>query len=609
MKLSKDLNLFHVFAISSGAMMSGLFILPGLAFAKAGPAILVSYLIAAVLACTGMLSQAELASAMPRAGGTYIYVTRSMGAPVGAVYGIITWFSLALKSAYELFFIATLAATLIHFNVHVIAILVCLIFLAVNIVGIKEAGRMQVALVTVLLAVLILDIINGFPKVRVQEFTPFVQHGSASVIATAGFIFISYGGLLKVASLSEEVQKPGKVIPMGMILSFLIITIIYLLVVFVVIGTLGGERLANALNPLSDAAEICFGTQGKILLSVAAVVAIISAANTGIMSASRYPFALSRDEMLPGVFSKVSKRFKTPHSAILMTGLIIIISMFLPLQSLVKAASSVLILTYIFTCLAVIILREGRLQNYQPCFRSPLYPWVQIAGTIGFIFLLVVIGKEALLSSIFLIIGGLIIYWFFGRIKTTREFALLHLIERITAKELTKHSLETELKEIIRERDVILKDRFDDLVEACHVLDINEPIDAKAFFKQAADVMSERLGTSSRNLYKQYLERERESSTVLTPYLAIPHVIIEGNHAFDLLLARCREGIYFCKEAPKVHAVFMLVGSRDERPFHLRALAAIAQIVQDPDFDNKWMQARNVEALRDIVLLGKRRRE
>ena len=111
MKLKKELGLIHVFAIASGAMISsGLFILPGLAHAQAGPAVVVSYLLAGLLAMTGMLSQAELVSAMPKAGGDYFYITRSMGPAVGSISGLITWFSLSLKSAFALLGIGYFAA-------------------------------------------------------------------------------------------------------------------------------------------------------------------------------------------------------------------------------------------------------------------------------------------------------------------------------------------------------------------------------------------------------------------------------------------------------------------------------------------------------------------
>jgi APA family basic amino acid/polyamine antiporter len=608
MKLHKGLTLLHVFSICSGAMFSGLFILPGLAHAQAGPAVLVSYLVASVLALTGMLSQAELSTAMPKAGGTYFYVTRSMGPAVGSVYGLVTWFSLALKSAYEFVFIGTLTAVLVHFNLHLTASLICVAFLLVNVIGVREAGRMQAVLVMVIMGLLLFYIIRGLHHVNVGHFQPFLTHGWSSVLSTAGFIFISYGGLLKVASVGEEVKEPGRTLPLGMMLSFFVVTLFYLVVIFVTIGILNGRQLDTSLKPISDSAGLFLGTWGYALFSLAGVLAVVSAANTGIMSASRYPLALSRDEMLPERLGRINQRFQTPHVSIIVTGVIIVAAMFLPIHTLVKAASSILILTYVFTCLAVIILREGRLQNYQPQFRAPLYPWVQIVGTCGFLLLLFVIGREAILTTILLVIGGLILYWFSGRIRSTQEYALLHLVERITDRDLTGHFLESELKEIIRERDDLLKDRFDHLIEDCHVLDLDRPVTDEEFFRMAAHIMAERLKTDPEKLYKQFIEREQESSTVLNPYLAIPHVIIDGEGAFDLLIGRSRDGIIFSKEVTQVHAVFLLAGTRDERSFHLRSLAAIAQIVHDPSFEKRWMEARGEEALRDVVLLGKRRR-
>jgi mannitol/fructose-specific phosphotransferase system IIA component (Ntr-type) len=211
-------------------------------------------------------------------------------------------------------------------------------------------------------------------------------------------------------------------------------------------------------------------------------------------------------------------------------------------------------------------------------------------------------------ASSIIIVSGLFVYWFYGRIRTGREYALLHLIERITAKELTTHSLETELKEIIRERDDIVKDRFDGIIENCIVFDIDTRLRADDFFRIVADEMATNLDVAPDRLYNLLLEREKDSSTVLTQTLAIPHIVIEGEHRFDILLARCTKGISFSESAPRVRAIFVLAGTADERNFHLRALAAIAQIVQDPHFEERWMAAKDREALRDIVLLGKRRR-
>jgi mannitol/fructose-specific phosphotransferase system IIA component (Ntr-type) len=257
----------------------------------------------------------------------------------------------------------------------------------------------------------------------------------------------------------------------------------------------------------------------------------------------------------------------------------------------------------------VIVLRESGLQNYRPRFRAPLYPWVQIVGIGGLGFVILEMGEQAFLISALLIAVGFGAYWFYGRPRVQRESALLHLIQRITDKKLVTGSLEAELKDVIRERDEIVLDRFDRLVEKSAVLDLEEGLSAEAFFARVAEALASRIGTSAATLRNRLLERERESSTVLRPGLAIPHVVIDGEKTFEVLLARSRQGIRFSEDAPPVHSAFVLVGTRDERNFHLRALSAIAQIVQSPGFEKKWLAARGEQALRDAVLLGERKRE
>jgi len=609
MKFKKELNLLDVFCIASGTMISsGLFILPGLAHAQVGPAVVISYLLAGLLATTGMLSQAELVSAMPKAGGTYFYVTRSMGPAVGTVDGLITWFSLSLKSAFALVGMAAFTVFMINIDTRLIALSLCIIFIFINLMGIKRASRTQVILVLGLLAILLFYIIRGLPSIKIQYFEPFAPKGLGMIFYTAGFVFVSYGGLLKVASIAEEVKDPGRTIPLGMILSLATVSILYMLVVFVTSGVLGAAQLDHSITPISDGAAAAMGQAGWIVLSIAAILAFTSTANAGIMAASRYLFATSRDGLLPEFLGKINARFKTPHVAILVTGAFMILALFLKLNILIEAASTVLILTFIFSCLSVIVLRESHLQNYQPRFRSPLYPWMQIIGIVGLGFLLFKMGKEAFLISAILITSGLFVYWFYGRIRTNREYALLYLIERITAKELTTHSLETELKEIIRERDDIIKDQFDRVIEKSTVLDIEETIEVGEFFRLVAEEISKRIKVSAEDILRRLIKREKESTTVISPSLAIPHIIVEGEHKFNILVARCRKGIVFSENAPKVEAVFVLVGTIDDRNFHLRSLAAIAQIVQHPHFEKRWMTAKSKEALRDTVLLGKRKR-
>lgn len=608
-KLKQELGLLGVFCIASGAMISsGLFILPGLAYSKAGPAVIVCYFLAGLLSLPGMLSLAEMTTAMPKAGGDCFTIIRSLGPGVGTVAGLLSWFALAMKSAFALIGMAVFARLLVPINMDIIAAGFCLIFVSINLVGIKEASRTQVVLVATLMLLMAVFVILGVNKVKVDNLVPFAPHGLKGIFFTIGFVFVSYTGLLKIASVAEEIKNPARNIPLGMIVSLLITSIFYTFMVFITTGVLDGYQLSQSLTPISDAAAVFMGTPGKIVLSIAAILAFLSTANAGIMTAARSLVPLSQDGLLPEKIGKINARFRTPHNALMITGVFVLVSLFLELEILVEAASIVLILTNLLACLSVVILRESRIQNYRPSFRVPLYPWLQIIGIVSFCFLIFKMGSEALFVSLLLIVAGGFVYWFYGRIRTNREYALLHLIERITARELTSYSLEDELREIIRQRDDIVKDRFDHVVEKCVVMDIDGAESVDGFFRLISEKLSERLGEEAEKIYERLVAREKESSTVLSENLAIPHIVIEGEHVFDILIVRCKDGVAFSDAHKQVRAVFVIAGSKDERNFHLYSLSAIAQIVQDPNFDRRWSAAQNVDVLRDIVLLGQRKR-
>lgn len=213
-KLKKQLNFVHVFCIASGAMISsGLFVLPGLAHAKAGPAVVFSYFLAGLLAVAGLLSIAELTTAMPKSGGDYFYISRGLGPAAGTVSGLLSWFSLSLKSAFAIIGLAVLISPFIPLNWHIVAALLCVVFVLINLRGTKEAAGLQVILVLALLGLMVAFIVTGFSHINLQHFEPFAPYGIKSVISTTGFVFVSYGGLVQVASIAGEVKNPGRTIP------------------------------------------------------------------------------------------------------------------------------------------------------------------------------------------------------------------------------------------------------------------------------------------------------------------------------------------------------------------------------------------------------------
>lgn len=609
--LKKELTLLDIFCVATGAMISsGLFILPGLAFAKAGPAVIVSYILAGILCIPTLLSKAELITAMPKAGGDYFYIMRGFGPLLGTVAGFSSWFSLSLKGAFALVGMGAYLSIVTTIPLNIIAIFCCLIFIALNLLGVKEAGRLQVLLVMGLLGILLVYVSWGYKSIDPLHFTPFLSKGIGSVFATTSFVFISYGGLTKIAALAEETRDPGKTLPLAMIFSIIVTAIFYTLVIFVTIGVLDPERLKVTLMPISDGAG-AFGSNGlKMAISIAAFLAFISTANSAIMTASRYPLGMSRDKLIPGYFQKLSSRSKVPYIAILVTGAFMILSLLLlRLELLVKVASSVLLLLFMFANLTVILFRESRILSYKPKFKSPFYPYIQIVGILGGMFLLIEMGTFIIFLTMIFLLLGCAWYKFYGQKRSSQDSALIYALEKLVAKdkELASENLLTELKDIVIKRDKVTEDRFHKMVQESRVIDIEQPLKWEDFFRDMSKALADETGQAADGIFKKLTEREKDSSTLLRKGLAIPHIVVNGKNVFNIILVRARAGVIF-PDDKLAHIIFMLAGSSDERNLHLKVLAAIAQITEAPGFDEKWFEARNEDELRNIVLLAERRR-
>lgn len=613
-KLKRELRLVDIFCIATGAMISsGLFILPALAFSKTGPAVITAYFLAGILAIPALLSKAELSTAMPKAGGTYFFIDRTLGPAAGTFGGFANWFSISFKSAFALIGMGVFAVLIYPqitvMQIKIIAVAFCLLFAFLNYISVKETGKFQVYFVFLLLGLLLIYVITSLNFVEPDRFVPFNPYGLRPIFAAAGLVFVSFGGLTKVASIAEEVKNPERNLPLGMFLAFLITGVMYFLVVFVTVGIVDGSALKQTLVPISLGASVSMGKAGVIIMAVAALLAFITTANAGLLSASRFPLAMSRDQLLPEFFRKINLRFKTPHVSIFVTsGFMIMVILFFSLENLIKTASTLMLLLFMSDNLAVIIMRESKIHSYRPKFRAPLYPWLQIAGIGTGAFVIFEMGTVPLAITGGFIIIALIWYFLYARFRVERQSALMHIMERVTAKELQGATLQSELRDIIIERDNIVEDRFDRIIKQCEILDIDHSLRAEELLRQVAIVLSKRLATDQEELYRLFLMREKDSSTVIAPGLAIPHIVVDGTEQFDIILVRCQSGIHFPNVPEPVHSVFVLAGTRDERNFHLRALAAIAQIAQDKDFDKSWLKARTIEELRDIILLAERKR-
>jgi amino acid transporter/nucleotide-binding universal stress UspA family protein len=431
-ELERDLGLLAVVAISVGAMVgSGIFILPGLAMVEAGPAVVAAYLLAGVFVLPAALSKSEMATAMPEAGGTYIYIERGMGPLLGTIAGIGTWFSLSFKSALALVGGMPYLAVLFDIPQTTVALVLCLLLIVVNVGGVKQTGRMQIGIVAVMLVAMGWFVVQSAPATDAVRYQGFFAEGASGLLAATGLVFVSYAGVTKIASVAEEVENPGRNIPLGILGSLVFTTFLYVAIVAIVVGAVPGPELLDSYTPMTDVAELTMGNIGVVAIVLAAVLALLSTANAGILSSSRYPFAMSRDALAPAVFESVSERFNTPRNAITITGLLMLgLIAFVPILSIAKLASAFKILVFALVNAALIAFREADLEEYDPAFESPFYPWTQLFGIGASGLLLTQMGLVPFAGAVGMVLVGLVWYALFARSRIDREGAAADVVRR-----------------------------------------------------------------------------------------------------------------------------------------------------------------------------------
>ncbi|MFW5951212.1 MAG: amino acid permease [Gemmatimonadota bacterium] len=622
-KLRKELKLFDVFAISTGAMFSsGFFLLPGLAAAEAGPAVVLAYLISSLIMIPAMLSMAELSTAMPRAGGAYYFLDRSMGPVVGTVGGIGTWIALILKSAFALLGMGAYLALFVEVPIKTLAVGLTVLFTLVNLVGAKESGQLQRGLVVVLLGVLLFFLLQGFfeifsigvGEVTDTRFTPFLPFGSEGLFATVGLVFVSYAGLTHVTSVAEEVENPDRNIPLGMTLSLLAATATYVLGVLVIVAVLDPTVLHEDLTPVATAAGVFFdwlpGIVGLVLIVAAAIAAFASTGNAGIMSASRYLFAMARDRVVWPGFAEVG-RFKTPsHSIWLTAGVMIVFLLALDVMAVAKLASAFQLLIFSFLNLAVVVLRESRIEGYDPGFRAPLYPWLQIAGALVPLWLISIMGGLAILFTLGLVAGALLWYHFYAREHMAREGAVFHVFERLGRQR--DPGLDRELREILIETQGE-RDPFTEAVAGAIVLDLEEPSEYEAIAWQVAARLAEEAAVPVDRTAERFLTEAQLGLAPVARGVALPHLRLEGLKASQLVLVRPAAAVTLelggaRRDDPpaEVRAIFFLVSPEEDAREHLNFLANLARRVDDDTFMPQWLAAENEQELKEALLHDER---
>jgi APA family basic amino acid/polyamine antiporter len=428
-----SLGLLDATMVGIGAMIgAGIFVLTGLAAETAGPAAIAVFGLNGGVTLFTALSYAELASAIPRNGGGYAYVRETFSGAVSFIMGWTRWFTyMAAGGLYALGF----SENFIEF-VHlylpsapdvpiVYAVLIVGLFVALNAVSTAASGGAETIITVVKIAILAVFIAFGVTAIELTEFEPFVpaDGGITAVLPAMGLTFIAFQGYDLIATVTEEVENPQKNIPRAIFLSLLATVVIYLLVVFVAIGTLGAADLGAAgETAVAQAAEgfmpafPLIGT-GAALITFGAVFSTVSALNAVIIGSSRVAFAMGRERQLPSKLGQLHPRFGTPFVAILGSSVVMLLTVVLvPIRVIGNLASLFSLLGFIVVNVAVIRLRRQKPNLSRP-FSIPLYPVPPLLGIgLNLLLGLYISPRTWAIAVGWLLVGG-VVYVLWNRYK------------------------------------------------------------------------------------------------------------------------------------------------------------------------------------------------
>ncbi len=438
--LERKLNLGAVVIISLSAMLgSGLFVLPALAMLQMGGGdqpvggVWLAYLVAAVIVLPAAISKSELATAMPTSGGSYVYVQRTFGPMFGTISGLGLWANFMLKSAFALIGFKAYLWVIedivgINIDIEIAALVLLALIVGINILGVKRIKKVQTPIVLISVTYLLLLCAYALATMDMNWDNVFSREAFGSdweaVASTAAFVFVSYAGVTKIAAIGGEIKDPSRNIPNGILLSLLISATLYVVVTLIMAASLDPALFMDATHAGHAREDPVFlfadGVGGKEIGIVAALLSVLTMTSmslAGIMAASRFPYAMAKDKLLPSFLEKVHEEYQTPHWAIIGTGLSMAAAItFLPVHDVAELASGFKIMIFIIINACVIVLRSASRSHswYAPEWKSPMYPLIQIFGIIGGFVLLFLMGSKALIGGTAAIVLGLIIYKGYG---------------------------------------------------------------------------------------------------------------------------------------------------------------------------------------------------
>ena len=404
-KLKRNLSLLDAIMIGLGPTIGPtIFVVPRLAIELAGPAAILTFILAGVITIFTALNYAEMSSRVPEAGGGYAFAQKVFGGFPAFLSG---WFMWSGNVAYMALSAYTLALTISYsfpsFPTAEIAVLFIILITTINLVGVKEAGRIQVVLTTLVLVILVGFILLGLPNVETKLFSPFVPNGTFPIILAIGYVYTVFFGFEIITDVQEEVKRASVIVPKAILITMLIANIVFPSIVFVLIGVMPANEISSSNTPIEAVASVLFGQTGSIIIIFAAAVASIASLNSATIATSRIIYALSRDGYLPNIFVELHSRFRTPYFGILassVTAIFLVIS--IKLEIMIYLASFGFMLGLLIINPAGLFIRR-KVPQRRSIFKLPLYPLIPTIAIITTIAMLPTIEPRAIM------VGGIIV--------------------------------------------------------------------------------------------------------------------------------------------------------------------------------------------------------
>jgi basic amino acid/polyamine antiporter, APA family len=591
-EMKRTLGAVSVFAICTGAAFSsGFFLLPGYAAEETGPSMPLVFLLAGIMMLPAIFSISELSSAMPRSGGPYFFITRSFGPLLGIIGAIGKYFQLLFKGGFAFVGVGYYLSLLIDVPIIPLAVVLIIFFTMVNLTGAKQSAKTEIYLVVALIIILSLFVVAGaleiFPQTsRVSErFQPVLPFGIEGFITGLALIFISYGGMGQVASISGEIKDPSRNLPRGMLISLAVVTFFYLAGTAIIVALVDQNVLFDNSTPVAAAAEEF--TRFSIPVTVIVIAALAAFASTGnavILSAARYPLALSRDRLLWGKFSHVNKK-GVPLFSVVVTGIILIgLVVAFDVEEIAKLASAFLLFIFAGLCSAIIVFRESKTDNYNPDYKSPLYPWIQIAGIIVYILLITVIGWGAMLFVAGVVILGLI--WYFWGISETSSFsaAIYPLFARIAKSGMQGTADdETDLSSVAGHAIFIALEQDSSLNEA---------------LEKASHAINERLGGERKEIESELETEVRHWMHQVKFNISVAPVLLEGIGPPEMVIMKGKIRV----NDETTNGLIILLDDKDSPARLLKLTTELESVIKKDGFPDAWNKAESAKEIKEAMI-------